>query len=165
MRDRFVRTTALLCLTIASVTACSVSVPSGKVGSRQGTSSAQRLASDLAVFPTINPVWMKGARTPKDRAVAIVMNERKWPLGTRLYVSDVITVRDGNHVTLPSFSEAVSKTHDGRIVLLDSHGRVVEVFPRSAVIQTQKDAQVQAVLPNLPLPYKYNHSKPFEVIK
>lgn len=163
MRERFA-VTALL-LTLASIVGYSAGFSSGRKVNCPSKTAAQSASFYPAAFPVIDPRWMKGARTPRDRSVAIVTNERKWPSGTRLYVSDAVAIRDGNHLTIPSFSESVRKRADGRIVLLDSKGRLVELFPRSAVLQVQKDALVQAVIPGQALPNKFRRAKPFEVIK
>lgn len=170
MRKRFVLTTALLIATVAFVIGCGgrySSVQPGEIGSQSRTSAAQSTLSYPGGLPKIDPSWMRGAGSPQERALGILKGEAggQLPAGTRLYSSDAILVRDGNHLTLPWRTQVVSKRADGRIVLLDPQGQVVQVFSPSAVIEVQKNAIVHAVLPGEPLPKKYANATPFEVIK
>jgi len=165
MGHRFSAATVLLFL-IASL-GCSNRFSSvHTVNTQSVTPQAERAIGNPAAFPTINPLWMKGARSPLQRARDIVVGASggRLPRGTRLYATDVIAVRVGNHITLPSRTQTIRKRRDGRVVLLNAQGRVVEIFAPSAVIQRQKGVQVDAVFPGQPLPRKYSHSRPFETI-
>ena len=104
----------------------------------------------ITTHPYIDPSCINPKLSARDRAARLVIcTAGHLPAGTRLYAA----------------SEIVGKNADGTVVLLDASGNVVQTFPRSAVIQVQKDAMVQAVLPGDPVPTKYQHSKPFEVIR
>ncbi len=124
------------------------------------------LAQPMSVGPATDPQWFRGARTQRDRAIALAKGKPgDLPPGTRIYVSDVIRVRDGNTVYVQWPTDAITKQADGRIVLLDAQGQVQEVFPPSAVIEVEKDAQSQTIWPGQPLPKKYEHLTPADVIR
>lgn len=167
MRKHFVIKAGLLFLAAASVIGCSgrSSLLQPTQIQRQSDTFGER-GFGVTEHPRLDPRCINPALSPRDRAAGIVTcTAGHLPSGTRLYESDFLTVRDGNHVTIPSFSEIVSKSADGVVVLLDAQGQVAQTFSRSAVIQVQKDGHVEAILPGEPVPTKYQHSMRFEVIK
>lgn len=172
MRKPFVMKASALFLAAASVMGCSgrsapfqqTQVQTAQIQQQSDTFAGQGVGLDT--HPHIDARCVKPAGSARDRAAGLVTcTAGRLPSGTRLYASDLLTVRDGNHLTIPSHSQIVSKNADGIVVLLDANGQVVQTFSRSAVIQVQKNGFVEAVLPGEPVPTKYQRSSPFEVIK
>lgn len=168
MRTLLVLTTFLFLIS-ASIVGCSgqlSSVQRSEARHQRNMYSGQSTLLNPNELPRINPRCINMTLRPRDRVVFEVMcSAGRLPRGTRLYVSDVIAVRDGNRITLPTGSQTISKRSDGSIVLLNAQGEVIQTFPKSAVIQVQKGAQAQAIQPGKTLPNKYEHSTPAMVIK
>lgn len=172
MRKRFVIKASVIFLAATSVIGCSggsAPLQSSQTQRAQAQRSLDTFADQgygLTANPHFNTRCITPALTARDRAAGIVVcTAGNLPRGTRLYASDFIMVRDGNHLTIPSPTEIVSKDASDTVVLLDAQGQIVQTFSRSAVITVQKDGSVEAVLPGEPLPMKYQHATAFKVIK
>lgn len=85
--------------------------------------------------------------------------------GDRIYLYDTTVIRNGRTATLVNEDDTITRELNGRIVLRDSSGNIIDTYPPSAIIDTKGGSGIQVLQPGQRVPKWLQGVAPNVVIK